>query len=98
MPMHRWMQSAAGGTIQRLKPGLAMMRSRSSNPIPETGKSSVVSKVAIASSLQLLPSGVQARQPVDNERYGQDGGSARAQSIKWFRQLIEISNHAEQQS
>src|ERR1044071_4621082 len=29
MPMHRWIASAAGGTSQRLNPGLAMMRSRS---------------------------------------------------------------------
>ena len=28
MPMQRWMHSAAGGTSQRLKPGLAMIRSR----------------------------------------------------------------------
>src|SRR5690242_7881517 len=32
MPMQRWMQSAAGGTSQRLKPGLAIMRSRSRMP------------------------------------------------------------------
>src|SRR5215468_1916648 len=32
MPMQRWMQSAAGGTSQRLKPAVAMMRSRSRNP------------------------------------------------------------------
>src|ERR1700755_2786183 len=39
MPMHRWMQSAAGGTSQRLKPALAMMRSRSRMPgaVPATG-------------------------------------------------------------
>src|SRR5215467_5630304 len=30
--MHRWMQRAAGGTSQRLKPALAMMRSRSRSP------------------------------------------------------------------
>src|SRR5579883_488610 len=30
-PMHRCTQSAAGGTIQRLKPGLAIVRSRSRN-------------------------------------------------------------------
>src|SRR5882724_3215245 len=29
MPMHRWMASAAGGTSQRLNPGLAMVLSRS---------------------------------------------------------------------
>ena len=28
MPMQRWMQSAAGGTSQRLNPGLAMIRCR----------------------------------------------------------------------
>src|SRR5579875_416335 len=31
-PMQRCTQSAAGGTIQRLNPGLAMMRSRSKSP------------------------------------------------------------------
>src|ERR1700754_1149657 len=34
MPMHRWMQSAAGGTIQRLKPAVAIVRSLSRNPAP----------------------------------------------------------------
>src|ERR1700733_1974928 len=29
MPMHKWMQSAAGGTSQRLNPALAIVRSRS---------------------------------------------------------------------
>src|ERR1700691_2454741 len=38
MPMQRWMQSAAGGTSQRLKPALAMVRSRSRMPgIPPAG-------------------------------------------------------------
>src|SRR4051812_20844565 len=32
MPMHRWIASAAGGTIQRLNPAPAMMRSLSSSP------------------------------------------------------------------
>src|ERR1700754_680696 len=32
MPMERWMASAAGGTIQRLNFGPAMMRSRDSIP------------------------------------------------------------------
>src|SRR5471032_2336434 len=31
MPMQRWMARAAGGTSQRLKPGLAMMRSLERN-------------------------------------------------------------------
>src|SRR5882672_1536959 len=34
MPMHRWMQSAAGGTSQRLKPAVAIVRSLSRNPAP----------------------------------------------------------------
>src|ERR1700743_1871481 len=34
MPMHRWIQSAAGGTIQRLKPAVAIVRSLSRNPAP----------------------------------------------------------------
>src|ERR1700751_4390761 len=32
MPMHRWMQSAAGGTSQRLKPAAAIVRSLSRKP------------------------------------------------------------------
>jgi hypothetical protein len=32
MPMHKWMANAAGGTSQRLKPGLAMIRSLDRNP------------------------------------------------------------------
>src|SRR6478672_11844348 len=32
MPMHRWMHSAAGGTSQRLKPAVAIVRSRSRKP------------------------------------------------------------------
>src|SRR6201992_3317393 len=32
MPMHRWMASAAGGTIQRLNPGPAIGRPR--DPMP----------------------------------------------------------------
>jgi hypothetical protein len=31
MPMHKWIANAAGGTSQRLKPGLAMMRSLDKN-------------------------------------------------------------------
>src|ERR1700730_1841158 len=34
MPMHRWMQSAAGGTSHRLKPAVAIVRSLSRNPAP----------------------------------------------------------------
>src|SRR3954447_6937977 len=34
MPMHRWMQSAAGGTSQRLKPAVAIVRSLSRKPAP----------------------------------------------------------------
>src|ERR1044071_4724486 len=50
MPMHRWIASAAGGTSQRLNPGLAMMRSRSSR------RDGLGSKA----SMQDLPGGVQA--------------------------------------
>src|SRR5271169_5631575 len=32
MPMHKWMQSAAGGTSQRLNPALAIVRWRSRSP------------------------------------------------------------------
>src|SRR5689334_6331684 len=45
--MQRWMQSAAGGTSHRLNPGLAMIRSRSSSPVPETGKSRATSTVVM---------------------------------------------------
>src|SRR5215510_9142169 len=41
MPMHRWMQSAAGGTSQRLNPAAAMMRSRSSRPSVPAGAGQV---------------------------------------------------------
>src|SRR5207237_4875629 len=41
MPMQRWIASAAGGTIQRLKPGFAMVRARSSRPAPGAGISGV---------------------------------------------------------
>jgi hypothetical protein len=34
MPIQRWIASAAGGTSQRLNPGCAMIRSRSSKPVP----------------------------------------------------------------
>src|SRR5689334_681609 len=34
MPMHRWMQSAAGGTSQRLKPAVAIVCSLSRKPAP----------------------------------------------------------------
>src|SRR6201999_480821 len=34
MPMHRWMQSAAGGTSHRLKPAAAIVRSLSRKPPP----------------------------------------------------------------
>src|SRR5271156_2873408 len=36
MPMHRWMANAAGGASHRLKPGPAIVRSRSNRP--KTGK------------------------------------------------------------
>src|SRR5262245_40531297 len=34
MPIQRWMHSAAGGTIQRLKPAVATVRSLSRMPAP----------------------------------------------------------------
>jgi hypothetical protein len=43
IPIHRWMASAAGGTSQRLNPGLAMVRSRARKPgVAGEGKTSVV--------------------------------------------------------
>ena len=37
MPMQRWIESAAGGTSQRLNAGPAMMRSFESSPTPSVG-------------------------------------------------------------
>src|SRR3954467_10677940 len=50
MPMHRWIASAAGGTSQRVNPGLATMRSRSRMLIGLESKA----------SMQDLPGGVPA--------------------------------------
>src|SRR4051812_42185461 len=47
MPMQRWMQSAAGGTSQRLKPACAMMRSRSRIPGPRPRMAPACSMVAM---------------------------------------------------
>src|SRR5262245_26445374 len=95
MPIQRWMQSAAGGTIQRLKPGLAMMRSRSRIPVPDSGKSIAVSTAAIAhfSKRLLCPS---AGKSADlGMRFRQeDAGTAAVGSIKLFRRAIENVNHA----
>src|SRR5687768_2832138 len=60
MPMHRWMARAAGGTSQRLKPGLAMMRSRSRRPtppIPPVYESAAVDMI-ILPSRRVIPVGV----------------------------------------
>src|SRR5690242_4416594 len=50
MPMHRWIASAAGGTSQRLNPGLATMRSRSRR----------LGGLGSKASMQDLPGGVRA--------------------------------------
>src|ERR1700737_5477306 len=50
MPMHRWMQSAAGGTSQRLKPAFAIVCSRSRIPAPPPDIVPALSMVAIPSS------------------------------------------------
>src|ERR1700737_5441569 len=50
MPMHRWMQSAAGGTSQRLKPAFAIVCSRSRIPAPPPDIVPALSIVAIPSS------------------------------------------------
>jgi hypothetical protein len=42
------MQSAAGGTSQRLKPAAAIVRSLSSNPVPAPGMRPAVLIVVIA--------------------------------------------------
>src|SRR6516162_394275 len=59
MPMQRWMQSAAGGTSQRLKPALAIVCSRSRTPSPPLIVPAV-SAVAIHASLQPPALGVPA--------------------------------------
>src|ERR1700724_3730067 len=48
MPMQRWMQSAAGGTSQRLKPDLAIILSRSRSPGAEPTSPPACSIVAMA--------------------------------------------------
>src|SRR5215471_124294 len=53
MPMQRWMQSAAGGTSQRLKPACATVRSRSRIPAPGVETRAAPSSVAKFSSLRL---------------------------------------------
>src|SRR4051794_9581403 len=50
MPMQRWMHSAAGGTSQRLKPAVAMVRSRSRKPAPAPESVPALSIEAIHSS------------------------------------------------
>src|SRR5947209_20233508 len=55
MPMQRWMQSAAGGTSQRLKPALAMMRSRSRSPAAEPTSPPACSIVVMAFPLSGAP-------------------------------------------
>ena len=62
--MHRWMQSAAGGTSQRLKPGFAMMRSRSSSPTPDTGTLRVVPPQRYGTLLKTI------EVPADQQTYG----------------------------
>src|SRR6187551_887513 len=53
MPMHRWMHRAAGGTSQRLKPAVAMMRSRSKMPgVP--GKAPAVPIVVMKTPMRRL--------------------------------------------
>ena len=46
--MHRWMQSAAGGTNQRLKPAVAIVRSLSRNPGAAPGTAPALLIVVIA--------------------------------------------------
>src|SRR5580692_591634 len=50
MPIQRWMQSAAGGTSQRLKPAVAIVRSLSRMPAPAPVMVPAPSIVAIYSS------------------------------------------------
>src|SRR6516165_3295038 len=52
MPMQRWIQSAAGGTSQRLKPAAAIVRSLSRIPTPAPVMVPAVLAVAIYSSMQ----------------------------------------------
>src|ERR1700754_3426755 len=50
IPIQRWMQGAAGGTSQRLKPAVAMVRSLSRIPNPPPVSVPAPSNVLIASS------------------------------------------------
>src|SRR6266852_3185985 len=52
MPIHRWMHSAAGGTSQRLKPAIAIVRSLSRIPPPPPGMVPALLIVVIEFSLQ----------------------------------------------
>src|SRR5690349_5228020 len=61
MPMHRWMQSAAGGTSHLLNPAFATVCSRSKIPNSEPGTDlPALSTVAIRPSLQPPAPGVPA--------------------------------------
>src|SRR5262249_55730385 len=52
MPMQRWMQSAAGGTSQRLNPAVAMMRSLSRIPgAAPVAPRAIVSPIAVIAFL-----------------------------------------------
>ncbi len=50
MPMHRWMQSAAGGTSQRLKPAVAIVCSLSRKPAPAAATRPALLTVVIDTS------------------------------------------------
>ena len=86
--MQRWMQSAAGGTSQRLKPAVAMMRSRSRMLVevpfrrerPVNGRHAL-SPWIFARSARVL-SGRQCRRACDRI------------NRKFFIESIEISNFA----
>src|SRR3954451_8658119 len=54
MPMQRWIARAAGGTNQRLNPGPATIRSRSSRPPLRPGNAVGTAVVLILASLVLM--------------------------------------------
>src|SRR5262245_27722604 len=95
MPMQRWMHRAAGGTSQRLKPGLATMRSRSRIPTLLTGISAVVPIAAIASSPRGAPPQF-STQPTEHLA-AIDARPTEIRSIRIFRHAIGISYRLPQQ-
>src|SRR5580692_751999 len=77
MPMHRWMQSAAGGTSHLLKPAFATVCSRSKIPNSAPGIDlPALSTVAIRPSLQPPAPGVPAVYEPNSPKVSHDAATA----------------------